>query len=88
MRYRLNVHRLPQEEPMELVCEKYKEKVDSDEPVCRHPDDYCQTRISCIIQYMEKERKREQQKRLSPARGLRNPVTDELVKSPNVFKDG
>ncbi len=51
---------------MELVCEKYKEKVDSKEPVCRHPDDYCQTRNACIIQYMEKERKREQQKKSVP----------------------
>lgn len=54
---------------MELVCEKYKEKVDSKDPVCRHPDDYCQTRTACIIHYMEKEKKREQQKKNIPGNG-------------------
>ena len=50
---------------MEFICEKYKEKVDSDEPVCRHPDDYCRTRSSCIIHYMEKEKEREQRKKIA-----------------------
>jgi len=45
---------------MDLVCEKYKEKVDSEAPECRHPDDYCQFRTSCMIQFMEKENRREQ----------------------------
>ncbi len=54
---------MAKEEPMELVCEKYKEKVNSDDPVCRHPDDYCRTRSGCIIQFMEKEKKRAQQKK-------------------------
>lgn len=44
---------------MKLQCEKYKETMDSSEAKCRHPDDYCQSRSQCIIQYMEKERKRE-----------------------------
>ena len=48
---------------MELVCEKYKETVDPDNPVCRHPDDYCQTRTGCLIHFMEKENKRAQQKK-------------------------
>ena len=43
---------------MELICEKYKEKVDPDEPVCRHPDDYCQTRSACMIHFLEKENRR------------------------------
>ncbi len=45
---------------MKLQCEKFKETMDSKEAECRHPDDYCQTRTSCMIQYMEKERKREE----------------------------
>ncbi len=34
--------------------------MDSEEAECRHPDDYCPTRTSCMILYMEKERKREE----------------------------
>jgi len=45
---------------MELECEKYKEKVDSENAVCRHPDDYCQFRSGCIIRFMEKERRGQQ----------------------------
>jgi len=45
---------------MELECEKYKEKMDSSNPVCRHPDDYCQFRSACMIHFMEKENKRAQ----------------------------
>ncbi len=44
---------------MELICEKYKDKVDSDNPVCRHPDDYCQTRSGCMIHFLEKENRRQ-----------------------------
>ena len=50
---------------MELICEKYKDKVDSDNPVCRHPDDYCQTRSGCMIHFLEKENRRQRQN--SPA---------------------
>jgi hypothetical protein len=45
---------------LQLVCEKHKDKVDPDDPVCRHPYDYCQFRTSCIIHFMEKENQREQ----------------------------
>ncbi len=44
---------------MQLICEKYKEIMESEDAECRHPSDYCQTRTSCMISYMEKERKRE-----------------------------
>jgi len=47
---------------MDLICEKYKEKIDSANPVCRHPDDYCQTRDACMIHFLEKERRREEKK--------------------------
>ena len=50
---------------MELVCEKYKDKVDSDDPVCRHPDDFCRTRSGCIIHYMEKEKERAQREKIA-----------------------
>ncbi len=45
---------------MKLICEKYKETMESEEAECRHPDDYCQTRTSCMILFLEKERKREE----------------------------
>jgi len=48
---------------VQLECEKYKDKVDPEAPVCRHPDDYCQFRTSCIIHFMEKEQRREQARR-------------------------
>ena len=34
--------------------------MESEDAECKHPNDYCQTRSSCMICYMEKERKREQ----------------------------
>ncbi len=37
--------------------------MDSEKAECRHPDDYCPTRSSCMILYMEKERKREEARR-------------------------
>ncbi len=60
--------RVANEEHMELVCEKYKETVDPDDPVCRHPDDYCQTRSGCIIHFMEKEKQRTQQKKMASSK--------------------
>lgn len=40
---------------MELECVKYHEKMTSAEAHCRHLNDYCKYRSSCIIHYMEKE---------------------------------
>jgi phosphoribosyl-AMP cyclohydrolase len=37
---------------MELVCEKYKEKMTADTARCRHPKEYCKFRTSCIIHFM------------------------------------
>jgi len=48
---------------MQLQCDKYKEIMAAEEAECRHPDDYCQTRMSCMIQFLEKERKREEIKK-------------------------
>jgi len=45
---------------MKVQCDKYKEIMDSEEAECRHPNDYCQTRTSCMILFLEKERKREE----------------------------
>lgn len=43
---------------MELECVKFKEKMDSESAYCRHPNDYCQHRTSCIIHFMGQENKR------------------------------
>jgi hypothetical protein len=37
---------------MELVCEKYKEKVDSEKAVCRRPTEYCKFRNACLIHFL------------------------------------
>lgn len=44
---------------MELECLKFNEKMPAENAECRHPDDYCKYRTSCIIFFMEKEKKRE-----------------------------
>ena len=41
---------------MELVCEKYKEKVDSEEAVCRRPTEYCKFRNACLIHFLTREK--------------------------------
>ena len=40
---------------MELECEKYHEKIDSEQAACRHSGDYCQYRTSCMIHFIEKD---------------------------------
>lgn len=40
---------------MELVCEKYKKKMASEEACCNHPTEYCKFRTSCMIQFLAKE---------------------------------
>ena len=45
---------------MELTCEKYKEKLKSDEAICGHPEEYCKFREACIINFMNREVDREE----------------------------
>ncbi|WP_417909460.1 RNA polymerase II-associated protein [Candidatus Electronema sp. PJ] len=42
---------------MELECTKYKEKMDAAQALCKHPHDYCQYRQSCLIQFLEREKR-------------------------------
>ena len=42
---------------LELICEKYKKKEESDKIVCRHPDEYCKFRTSCMIHFISGESK-------------------------------
>jgi len=47
---------------MELVCEKYKDRMESETARCAHPDDYCKFRTSCLIHFMGRERDLEKRK--------------------------
>ena len=40
---------------MELVCEKYLEKMDSALAFCKHAGEYCKFRSSCMIHFTLKE---------------------------------
>ncbi|MCI5141939.1 MAG: RNA polymerase II-associated protein [Candidatus Electrothrix sp. ATG1] len=59
---------------MELECAKYGEKMDAEQATCRHPGDYCQHRKSCIIQFIELEKKREKIKK-KPGESNNSPDT-------------
>jgi hypothetical protein len=37
---------------MELVCEKYQEKVVFQKAVCRRPREYCKFRSACLIHFL------------------------------------
>ncbi|MDX1775766.1 MAG: hypothetical protein R3297_04235, partial [Desulfobulbales bacterium] len=40
---------------MELICEKYNEKVSGENPLCSHPKEYCKFRPACIVNFMGEE---------------------------------
>lgn len=40
---------------MELLCEKYKQKMDNEGASCRYPNEYCKFRTACIIHFMAKQ---------------------------------
>lgn len=42
---------------MKLWCEKYREEMDADQAVCRHPREYCKYRTSCIINFTQSDLK-------------------------------
>ena len=46
---------------MDLVCEKYKEKMRQEEARCHHPKEYCKFRSSCMIHFLARERDGERQ---------------------------
>ena len=46
---------------MKLICEKYKEEMTQKEAVCRHPNEYCKFRSSCLIHFMSRENAKEAQ---------------------------
>jgi hypothetical protein len=47
---------------MELVCEKYKEKVDSEKAVCRRLTEYCKFRSACLLYFLAREKVGEEKK--------------------------
>ena len=44
---------------MELFCEKYKKKMAEAEAVCEHLEEYCKFRTACVINFITRERLRE-----------------------------
>ncbi len=47
---------------MELICEKYGDKMESEAATCAHSEDYCQFRKKCLIHFFDLESRREQKK--------------------------
>ena len=46
---------------MEVVCEKYGEKEDSQTAVCKRPGEYCKFRGACLIHFLSRRKSEEQQ---------------------------
>jgi hypothetical protein len=47
---------------VDLICEKYKMKVEAESAVCEHLEEYCKFREACIINFMTRERLREERR--------------------------
>lgn len=43
---------------MELTCDKYKIKMESEKALCEHLEEYCKFRGACIINFITRERQR------------------------------
>jgi len=54
---------------MELVCEKYQEKVDSEKAVCRRPTEYCKFRKGCLLYFLSRAKTGEGKKELEDMGG-------------------
>ena len=48
---------------MELTCEKYREKADSDTALCKRPAEYCKFRSACLIHFLSRRNAEERQDR-------------------------
>ena len=46
-------------EHMEWVCQKFGQKVDSEDARCQHKELYCKFRSSCLIYFTEREAEKE-----------------------------
>lgn len=47
---------------MEVVCQKYNEKMKSENAFCAHPHDYCKFRSACVLHFMGQERENQKDK--------------------------
>lgn len=41
---------------MELTCDKYKIRMESEEARCEHLEEYCKFRGACVINFLTRER--------------------------------
>lgn len=45
---------------MELICEKYRERMAREQARCLRPNEYCKFRSACIINLLGRDRAREE----------------------------
>lgn len=64
---------------MDLFCEKYKIKISREGAVCTHLEEYCKFREACIINFMTRERQREE-RRLEDSAGERSSDNADIQK--------
>lgn len=62
---------------MKLECYKYNEKMQAGDAVCRHPNDYCKYRASCMIQFLSSENRAKRKAAGKNADPLKKPVDSE-----------
>ena len=51
---------------MQLVCEKFGEKMESSVAICGHPNDYCKFRQNCMIHFVSRENARKPEETVEP----------------------
>lgn len=49
---------------MKVICEKYREKMSAEQAICRHPVEYCKFRSACLVHFMDREKKSENEKKM------------------------
>ncbi len=49
---------------MKVICEKYREEMTVAQAICRHPGEYCKFRSACLIHFITKEKKLENENNL------------------------
>ena len=54
---------------MELTCDKYKIRMESEAALCEHLEEYCKFRGACIINFLTRERLRRERAEGEEKRG-------------------
>ena len=56
-------------EQMELTCDKYKKKMESETASCEHLEEHCKFRGACIINFLTRQRLRRERDARAGQRG-------------------